>query len=297
MKRIMLLIMSLLLCAGTAQATILAPDGVDVDFYNWTGIECTPAVVLCENLSVYDARGDQGGKKVETLRYSGRTIPVIESWDGYALIYYSDGSKTGWVHSEYLLMDPAWYICDQGTPVYAYPETTAPRVGYLATGTEAPIITEYSDGRKEWVCVSLRGASGWIRKTAKDTEAQNRFHPEMLDDITSVLLTYKGEALSASAPGNADMMAALSALLTSATDMGGAYAGCPFDATLEVRLADGRDFTLQLATDSCCIYRVDGRDYQYALDQVSWEGSLDNTVLLNVFDMNSWEDMFLPANG
>ena len=119
----------------------------------------------------------------------------------------------------------------------------------------------------------------------------------MLANITSVILTYQGEALSASAPGNADMMAALSGLLTNAADLGGAYGNCPFGATLEVRLADGRSFTLELATDSCCIYRVDGRDYQYALDLVSWEGSLDNTVLLDVFDLNSWEDLLLPANG
>ena len=297
MKRLIALLLCLLLPLTAAHATIMAPDGVDVAFYNWTGIACTPAVILCENLSVYDARGDQGGRKVDTLHYTGTTIPVIESWDGYALIYYSDGNKNGWVRSEYLLMDPAWYVCDQGTPVYACPETTAPRVGYLATGTQLPIIAEYSDGRREWVCVSLRGASGWIRKTSNDTEARTRFSPEMLTDITSVLLTYEGEAVAASAPGNADMMAALSVLLTNATDMGGAYAGCPFGATLEVRLADDRCFTLQLATDSCCIYRVDGRDYRYALDMVSWEGDLDNTVLLDIFDLNSWEDMFLPANG
>ena len=297
MKRLIALLLVLLISIGTAHATIMAPDGVDVDFYNWTGIACTPAVILCENLSVYDNRGDQGGKKVETLHYTGETIPVIEEWDGWAHIYYADGTKTGWVHSEYLLMDPAWYVCDQGTPVYAYPETTAPRVGYLATGTEAPIITEYSSGSKDWVCVSLRGASGWIRKTTKDTEAQTNFRPEMLWDISSVLLTYQGEALSASAPGNGDMMAALSVLLTNATDLGGEVAGCPFGATLEVRLGDGRCFTLQLATDSCCIYRVDGRDYQYARHLVTDGDNPDNTVLLNIFDMNRWEDMFLPANG
>ena len=297
MKRLISLFTLFALCCGlltalpgmeAAQATILAPEGVDVDFYSWTGIACTPAVILCENLTVYDARGDQGGKKVTTLHYTGDTIPVIEEWDGWAHIYYSDGTKTGWVHSEYLLMDPAWYVCDQGTPVYAMADTKAPRVGYLATGTELPIIAEYSSGSKQWVCVSLRGASGWIRKTSKDTVVQSSFSPQMLWDITGAMLTYKGEALYASAPGNADMMSALSALLTSATELGPATAGCPFDATLEVHLSDGRRITLLLATDSCCIYRVDGRDYQYALN---------STALLNIFDMNSWEDMFLPGNG
>ena len=143
MKKLFAMLLILTLCASCASATILPATGVDEDFKRWTGIECTPAVVLCQTLSVLDNRGDQGGKKVETLRYSGQTIPVIESWDGWAKIYYSDGNKTGWVHNEYLLMDPAWYICDEGTPVYAYPDGMAPRVGYLASGTKLPIITEY----------------------------------------------------------------------------------------------------------------------------------------------------------
>ncbi|MBQ2953762.1 MAG: SH3 domain-containing protein [Clostridia bacterium] len=294
MKMLIALLLLLTLPLSSAQATILPAAGVDEGFAARTGIACTPAVILCENLSVYDARGDQGGKKVDTLHYSGQTIPVIESWDGYALIYYADGTKTGWVHSEYLLFDPAWYVCDQGTPVYAYPDTMAPRVGYLATGTEAPIITEYDDGRKEWVCVSLRGASGWIRKTARDTEAQTRFHPTMLAEIESAVLTWRGEAIFSNVQ---ERMATLSTLLTHASDLGAEVSGCPFEATLKLYLKDGRVITIGVATDSCCIYRVDGRDYEYALDMVSWDGSMDNTVLLEVFDLNSWEDLLLPANG
>ena len=299
MKRLMTLLLCLLLPLTAAHSSILPPTGVDEDFAAWTGIECTPAVILCENLSVYDARGDQGGKKVDSLSYTGQDIPVIESWDGYALIYYSDGTKTGWVHNEYLLFDPAWYVCDQGMSVYAYPDTMAPRVGYLATGTKLPIITEYDDGDSlnGWACVSLRGAAGWIRKTPKDTISQTWFRPSMLEHITTATLTWQGEAISIS-HFNPEDTAALAALLTNVNDLGAPMAGCPFGATLELSLESGRTVTLEIATDSCCVYRVDGRDYQYARHlKQDPDSSVDNTVLLNIFGLNAWEDLLLPANG
>ena len=300
MKKLTVLLLVLALSLSSASATILSATGVDEDFRAWTGISCTPAVILCQSLSVYDERGDQGGKKVETLRYSGGTIPVIESWDGWAKIYYADGNETGWVHSEYLLTDPAWYVCDNGTPVYAYPDTMAPRVGYLAQGSKQAIITQYDEGKRgnSWVCVSLRGAAGWIRKTAADTAAETWFHPGLLQTVMGATLTYEGEAIGiASLPGNAAQMAGLAALLTNADDLGGEVAGCPFGATLALHLADGSRITLEIATDSCCIYRVDGRDYQYARQLDTGEDHPDNTVLLEVFGLSSWEDVFLPGNG
>lgn len=296
MKRIALLILILTLLITSASATILPPAGVDADFREWTGIECTPAVILCQTLSVYNERGDQGGKKVDTLRYSGKTVPVIESWDGWALIYYSDGNKTGWVHNEYLLFDPSWYVCDEGTPVYAYPDTMAPRVGYLTKGDKHAIITEQGSGLDSWVCVSLRGASGWIRKTPADTASETSFHPESLQSIAAAMLTYQGEAIYANNPAD---MATLSSLLTNVSDMGGPVAGCPFTATLKLYLRDGSDVTLEIATDSCCVYRVDGRDYQYARNLWDpYKGSPDNSVLLSIFDFDAWNDILTsPGNG
>lgn len=287
LKKMMTVLLLMTLWMTAAQATILSATGVDEDFAAWTGISCTPAVVLCENLSVMDERGDQGGRKVDTLHYSGETIPVIESWDGYAKIYYADGTKTGWVRNEYLLFDPQWYLCDEGMPVYAYPDTSAPRVGYLATGTKLPIITEYDDGRKYggWVCVSLRGAAGWIRKTAKDTEVQTWFSPDMLQNITRALLTYQDKNIYISSFSAAVEVAALSELLTNTNDLGAAVSGCPFTATLTLWLADGRTVDIQLATDSCCVYRVDNRDYQYARHLMTAEGSPDNMVLYSLFGM------------
>lgn len=298
MKKFLLMLTALLLLVSTASATILPPTGVDEDFKAWTGLEATPAVVLCESLSVLNARGDQGGKKVDTLHYTGNDILVIESWDGYAQVHYSDGRELGWVRNDYLLMDPAWYVCDESLQVYAYPDTMSPRVALLDKGTKLPIITEYNDDTiNGWVCVSLRGAAGWIRKNPNDTANRTWFRPEMLADITGALLTFDGEALYSSSPGNADTMATLSELLTNAEDLGGKVAGCPFGATMELHLADGSRVTIELATDSCCVYRVDGRDYRYARHLDSGEDHPDNTVLLEAFDMQTWEDMYIPGNG
>ncbi len=301
MKRLTVFLLTLLMSCSIASATILPASGVDEDFKAWTGIECTPAVMLCESLSVLNARGDQGGKKVETRYYSGETIPVIESWDGYAKIYYADGTKTGWVRNDYLLMDPAWYVCDDDLQVYAYPGTMAPRVALLDKGTKLPIITEYNDDSVNgWVCVSLRGAAGWIRKTPADTVDETWFRPEMLADIAYARLTCGSEAIGCSA---VNILEELSVLLTNVRDEGGAVAGCPFTATLYLELKDGQTVELQLATDSCCVFRVDGRDYAYARNLWSdEEGSPENTVLFDLFGMDiqdAWAEDWdsYPGNG
>lgn len=89
----------------------------------------------------------------------------------------------------------------------------------------------------------------------------------------------------------------LSTLLTSANDLGAEVSGCPFEATLEILTANGQRITLSIAADSCCVYRVDGRDYQYARSLVDGDDHPDNTVLLEIFGLSSWEDFYLPGNG
>ena len=285
MKKIMALFLAFLFALPSALASILPPSGVDEDFKAWTGIECTPAVILCESLTILDQRGDQGGKAVDTRYYSGKTIPVIESWDGYAKIYYADGTKTGWVRNEYLMMDPSWYICDEDMQVYAYPDVMAPRIAYLEKNTKLPILTEYDDGSiRGWVCVSLRGAAGWIRKTPRDTAKQTWFRPEMTNDLISAKLILKNSTIPCNDPNTLDQ---LSALLAHVEDKGGAVSGCPFTAALLLTLSSGKEIELLLATDSCCIYRVDGRDYAYARHlQREMDSSPSNEALFDLFGVS-----------
>ena len=287
MKKLLLALMMIVLCTAAASATILPATGVDEDYRAWTGIDATRAVVLCQSLSVYDERGDQGGRKVSTLYYSvdGATVLVIESWDGWAKIHYSDGAEFGWVRSDYLLMDPAWYLCDDAVQVYAYPDTMAPCVALLGTGDELPIITEYNAENEGWVCVSLRGAAGWICKTPQDTVDDTWFRPEMLADITAAVLQMGDEAVGTT---EQTVLTQLAVLLTNVEDEGGPMAGCPFAATLTLMLADGQKVEVQLATDSCCVYRVDGRDYAYARHLFDPnEGAPENVVLFGLFGLDA----------
>lgn len=297
MKKLLVFLLALTLCVSAASASILPATGVDEAFAASTGISCTPAVILCQSLSVYDARGDQGGRKVETLRYSGSSIPVIQSWDGWAQIYYADGEKNGWVRSEYLLFDPAWYHCDESTAVYAYPDSLAPRVGLLNRGTEAPIITDTGD----WVCVSLRAAAGWIRKTADDKASDTWFSPELLEGMTFAELSFPYTTGSMRYFDDAVSFTLLKDMLTHTDAMGGMVAGCPFGAVLTVTLNSGMEVELALATDGCCIYRVDGQDYIYATNLLDNGSSVDNSVLFSLFgvtDQDEWlGDDEYPGNG
>ncbi len=280
MKRLTILILCLVLLISSAQATIIPSAGEREDIGVWTGY--TPAVILCQSLSVYDARGDQGGKKVATLKYStsGSPIAVLQSWDGWAEVGYADGNKTGWVHNEYLLMNPDWYVCDQGTRVYAWDDTMSPCVAYLDKGTKLAIIRDLGD----WVQVSLRGATGYIKKTAKDQVQDFWFKPAMLNDLVSATLTFgEGKGVNVFDP---NVISRLIPLLVNAEPMLGSSA-CPFTATLTVVLEDGEHFDMQLATDSCCAYIVDGVTYAYARHLKVADSGVDNNVLFNLFGLTT----------
>ena len=255
MKKRLCIVLAALLLAGNAQATILEPRGVDMEFKLFTGIEAKRAVVLCRTLSARTDRRDNA-KKVKTLT-AGDTFLTWESWDGWMNCYYSDGADTAWVRSYYVVEDPAYYITDEQTPVYAYGDTMAPRVALLAKNEELPIIQETD----EWCVVSLRGAAGWIRKTPKDTAHRFWFQPEKLQHLKRAELQWENgnEELT-----DAASLAKLSALLTDARDMGAPIAGCVNGVYLTVVTQEDERIVLELASDSCAIYRVDGRDYRYS---------------------------------
>ena len=56
--------------------------------------------------------------------------------------------------------ETSWYVTVKNTAVYAWNDTSAPKVALLDKGTRLPILKEESD----WFVVSLRGATGWIHK-------------------------------------------------------------------------------------------------------------------------------------
>lgn len=293
-KWLISLLLVLVLSVTAASATIIPPKGVDEDFYEATGIPCQPAVSLARSLSIMDERGDQGGKKVASLPYSGEDIPVIENWGRYAKIYYDNGEKTGWIINEYLIFDPAWYVFDKSAAVYAYPDWSAPCVGWMSEGTELPIIIEKRYNGQDWLCVSLRGAAGWVPKTDAD-QMSSAFSLGPLQNIDYAVLSVNGESRGIN---DWRVLSDLSDLLTNADVIGESLPGYHFDAVLSLELENGQEVELQIATDSVCVFRVDGKDYQYARHLNTPEDHPESTLLFDLFGLdaeNDWEQY--PGNG
>ena len=144
-------------CVCAAGAEIIPPYGE-----GQIGLE---AVVLCESLTVR-AEPRTDAKAVKTLSY-GRAFSVQKAAGGWADCVASgavDAGQTGWVNADYIIIDPAWYRTETRTPVYAWNDESAPKVALLDEDTLLPILKEDGD----WLIVSLRGATGWIRKSAAD---------------------------------------------------------------------------------------------------------------------------------
>lgn len=135
--------------------TVLPPEGE-----GQIGLQ---AVVLCETLTVRQGPST-ASEAVGTLQYGDRLL-VYRETNGWAECFVSDdvdATPIGWVKTDYLLIDPAWYRTTGTTPVYAWNDTSAPKVALLSKNTTLPILKDEG----EWIIVSLRGAAGWIRAGA-----------------------------------------------------------------------------------------------------------------------------------
>lgn len=228
------------------QAEILPPYG-----QGQIGLQ---AVVLCESLTVRQDRSVDS-KAVKTLLY-GDTFIVQDKWDGWANCFLSDSvdaGPSGWVNSDYIIIDPSWYRTDEATPVYAWNDTMAPKVALLSKGTKLPILKDDGD----WLVVSLRGASGWIYKNAADRIAKG-----MIEKIRSISNVEKVEL---STPKDTYTLSDETGIKWIEENFSIAQpimsAGCPFDATLTLFCKDGSTMTLYVATDSCHTFRTEDGSY------------------------------------
>ena len=161
MKRLIAFLMLFVLAAGVCHADIIPPYG--------EGQIGLTAVVLCSNLTVRKDRS-ASSEAVTTLN-AGARFMVQNQVDGWADCFISDdvdGGCSGWVNADYIVVDPAWYRTNGSTPVYAWNDTKAPRVGLLDDGEMLPILKDEGD----WLVVGLRGAAGWILKTDADKASQ-----------------------------------------------------------------------------------------------------------------------------
>ena len=148
-------------CVGTAFAAIIPPadPGQQIGYQ---------AVVLCETLSLRE-KPSSSAKTVQTLVYGD--LPIVVGADlpegakeengfVYCTLGDSEESPSGWINRDYIAVNPAWYVTEKGTAVYAWNDTDAPKVALLDKDIRLPILKEEGD----WYIVSLRGAVGWIHK-------------------------------------------------------------------------------------------------------------------------------------
>ncbi|MBQ9197802.1 MAG: SH3 domain-containing protein [Clostridia bacterium] len=244
MKKLLAALLTLLFC-GCASAEVIAPYGIGQIGYE--------AVVLCQSLTVRAERST-AAKAVATLR-AGDIFATLSSVDGWLDCFRSETEgRTGWVRAEYAVVDPAWYTIEQSTPVYAYADLNGPRVGLLDKGERYPILK----AQGEWLVIGLRGASGWIHDAAAAQAAeQSMFAPEKLAAILRAELMApdgKTHALT-----DESKLQRLGALFSAARPV--TATKCPFDAVLNMTLADGSVWSLELATDSCSVFRAAGDAY------------------------------------
>ena len=152
-KTFVLLFLALLVFWNVCQAQIIPPTGE-----GQIGLE---AVVLCEKLTIRQ-EPRSNSKAVQTLPY-GYVFAVQKQENGWADCFPSDAcdaGRAGWVNADYIIINPAWYVTEKATAVYAWNDSTAPKVALLDNGTRLPILREEGN----WYIVSLRGAVGWIHK-------------------------------------------------------------------------------------------------------------------------------------
>ena len=162
-KHVWLIILTVLIltlgCIEAVRAEIIPPYGPGQQIGY-------PAVVLCDTLSLRE-KPSSSSKVIQTLHYGD--LPIVIGADQpsgakeengfvYCALGDSEDSLCGWIDSSYIVINPAWYVTEKNTAVYAWNDVNALKVALLGKGDRLPILK--ADG--DWCVVSLRGAAGWI---------------------------------------------------------------------------------------------------------------------------------------
>ncbi len=132
------------------------------------------ATVLCNELTLRE-KPSSSAKAIKTLKFRDLII-VTEEKDGwaYCVLGDSEDALAGWVNSEFIFIDPSWYLTEGKTPVYAWNDLNAPKVALLEKNTqlfEIDTCLPILKNEGEWLLVSLRGATGWIHLSGTDLAA------------------------------------------------------------------------------------------------------------------------------
>ena len=155
-----ILLMALALCA-VSSAEIIRPEGPGQLGYS--------AVVISKAISVRPTT-DANARAVKRLNYGDR-LAVMSLGNSWCEVYLSETEGlSGYVLEDYILVDPAYVLIEESTPVYAWQATNAKRVGLISKGETYPIIRMEGN----WLLISLRGAAGWMLRPSGDASGRAR---------------------------------------------------------------------------------------------------------------------------
>ena len=239
------LAMLFLLSAVTAGAEVIPAFGVGQIGYE--------AVVLCQSLTVRES-WSTSSKGVKTLK-AGDVFSTQSYTDGFLDCFPTEnGGRAGWVKADYVIVDPAWYKTDDSTAVRAWNNDSAYQIALLDRGERYPILK--TEG--EWLCIGLRGAAGWIHDAQAAAQARDAaLYPSDLMYVIQAEVTIPD--------GTSRVLTDPAALMQLGDLMSHSHfnisSGCPFDGKLTLTLANGRTVALDMATDSCNIFRTAGGVY------------------------------------
>ena len=246
---VMMLAAAVLGC-GVCSAAVIPAEGPGQIGYS--------SVVLCDTLSLHDEPSNDSAV-TQTLQYNDRII-VMKEENNWAQVVLGDSedSLSGWVDSSYLAVDPAWYQTDEDTPVYAWDDTSAPKVALLENGTSLPILKDNGD----WLIVSLRGATGWVnlpnRTASVSTDTQK----------PSTAGTGNSGNAAGSASGTSQPAADQGTWFTVISRDGDIVSIHPAGGAM-YEDANGRTYVKQ---DEDAFYYCITTDVTYALDEAMWTG-------------------------
>lgn len=113
--------------------------------------------IISQNAAVREDMSESS-TKIFTA-HNGDIFNIIGEQSDWYQVWLEDGT-IAWVHSWYMVMAPKIvYLCE-GAPVYAAPELTDKRVGYVTAGDHYTVIAEDDD----YYIINLRTAAGYLPK-------------------------------------------------------------------------------------------------------------------------------------
>lgn len=288
MKRLMALLLSLMLLCTAVSA--LAGD--DPTYY---AVVNNPNPADRLNLRLTPSKESASIGKY----FNGVIVRVLQECDdGWAQVQV--GNVLGYMMLDYLA-DPTVVAVAPAMPAslisYPYadahwlldsPGPQANRVVQLFNGTPA-VILGIAD---EYAHIQVSGITGYVPLSAVGMEPAGEYQSESGMPIPDSL---EGQLLCASLViedrtielTDIDQLQTLSILLTSTEYWGYKIAGCPMEATLTLTYMDDAMRVIELATDSCCVYRYNGHDYMYARAFRNENEGVTNDVLFSLFGLSA----------